>query len=98
MEPVRTCVGCRKRCAQAELTRLVLRDGQVVIDRSGRLPGRGAYIHPDRGCVELARKRRALPRALRAHGELDLGQLLAEVATIGDEGVIGDEPPMSARA
>lgn len=76
----------------------MLRVGQVVIDQAGRLPGRGAYIHLNLDCVELAQKRRALPRALRAHGELDLGQLLAQVATIGDEGVIGDEPPMSARA
>jgi uncharacterized protein len=28
------------------------------------MPGRGAYLHADPACLELARKRRALDRAL----------------------------------
>lgn len=29
-------------------------------------PGRGAWIHPDPACVQAARRRRALERAMRA--------------------------------
>ena len=36
----------------------------MEVDRQGRKPGRGAYLHPSSDCVELARKRRALERAL----------------------------------
>jgi predicted RNA-binding protein YlxR (DUF448 family) len=36
------------------------------------LPGRGASVHPDPRCVDLAEKRRAFPRALRLPGPLDL--------------------------
>jgi predicted RNA-binding protein YlxR (DUF448 family) len=32
----------------------------------GSAPGRGAYLHSDRACVEMARKRRALERSLKA--------------------------------
>ncbi len=34
-------------------------------DPAGRMPGRGAYLCPDRACFETARKRHALDRALR---------------------------------
>ena len=39
-------------------------DGGVEVDRQGRLSGRGAYVHPSSDCLETARKRRALERAL----------------------------------
>ncbi len=38
----------------------------MSVDQTGRAPGRGAYLHPVRACLELARKRRALERALQA--------------------------------
>lgn len=40
-------------------------DGEVSVDSQGRAPGRGAYLHPDPECVRLARRRRALERALK---------------------------------
>jgi len=65
--PVRTCVACREEAGKAELIRFVRRpDGSVVVDASGRQPGRGAYLHAAPACLELARKRRALDRALGA--------------------------------
>jgi predicted RNA-binding protein YlxR (DUF448 family) len=76
---VRTCVGCRARAAKTALLRVVVVDGQLVVDPAGRLPGRGASVHPDPQCVDLAEKRRALPRALRVPGPLDLGPLRTHV-------------------
>jgi predicted RNA-binding protein YlxR (DUF448 family) len=35
------------------------------------LPGRGAHLHRDPACLELAERRRAFPRALRVTGPLD---------------------------
>jgi predicted RNA-binding protein YlxR (DUF448 family) len=35
------------------------------------MPGRGAHLHRDLGCLELAARRRAFPRALRVPGPLD---------------------------
>jgi uncharacterized protein len=48
---------------------------QAVPDPRGRLPGRGAYVHRDSGCLDLAERRRAFPPALRLTGPLDTGAL-----------------------
>ncbi len=65
--PVRTCVACRQEAGKAELVRVVRRpEGGVELDRTGRAPGRGAYLHAAAECVAGARKRRALDRALGA--------------------------------
>ncbi|MEP6464076.1 MAG: YlxR family protein [Frankiaceae bacterium] len=66
--PVRTCVGCRKRGSKAEFVRVVVVRNQLVPDLRGRLPGRGAHIHPDPGCLDLAERRQAFSRALRRPG------------------------------
>lgn len=70
-EPVRTCVGCRTKAAASGLLRVVAVDGILVPDPRRRYPGRGAWVHPDVGCLRLAELRRAFPRALRAAGALD---------------------------
>jgi len=64
---VRTCVGCREEAGKRGLIRLVRGpDGTVCTDPTGRAVGRGAYLHGDVTCVEQARRRRALERALKA--------------------------------
>jgi predicted RNA-binding protein YlxR (DUF448 family) len=45
--------------------RLALRNGDVVVDRDARLPGRGAWIHPRRDCAAEAARRDAFARAFR---------------------------------
>ncbi|MFP3713589.1 YlxR family protein [Puerhibacterium sp. TATVAM-FAB25] len=81
---MRTCVGCRERDLRSALLRLVLAPATtappsspeggpaVVVDERKALPGRGAWLHPDRACLDLAVRRRAVPRALRTAGPLDL--------------------------
>jgi hypothetical protein len=69
-------VGCRTRAAKFELLRVVARaDGTLVVDSRGRLPGRGAHVHPDPACVDLAERRKAFSRALRLHGQVDLSPI-----------------------
>ncbi|HEV7906882.1 MAG TPA: YlxR family protein [Pseudonocardiaceae bacterium] len=72
ISPVRTCVGCRTRTLPSELLRVVVVDGTVVPDTCRRLPGRGAWLHPDLDCLRDAERRRAFPRALRVQGTLDV--------------------------
>ncbi|WP_055590252.1 YlxR family protein [Peterkaempfera griseoplana] len=69
--PERTCVGCRRRAAKQELLRVAVVEGVCVPDLRGALPGRGAHLHPDPGCLDLAVRRRAFPRAFRLQGALD---------------------------
>ena len=69
---MRTCVGCRRRTTAAELLRVVVGPGhRLVPDPRRRAPGRGAWVHRDPGCVDLAERRRAFVRALRVPGLLD---------------------------
>jgi uncharacterized protein len=65
-EPVRTCVACRTEAGKRAMVRIVRRaDGSAAVDRTGHAAGRGAYLHADRACIEIARKRKALERALK---------------------------------
>lgn len=69
--PIRTCIACRGREAQADLIRLVRVGDDVVDATSPRLPGRGAYLHS--GCIDLAVKRQAIRRAFGQGAQLRLG-------------------------
>ena len=96
-EATRTCVGCRSRADKSDLLRVVaveagagLNAARVAVpDPRGRLPGRGAYVHRDPGCLDLAERRRAFPRALRVPGPLDTGavrQWIEDQVTGQEEG------------
>ena len=52
MTPIRTCIGCGRPDAKSALTRLAARDGAVVADAAASLPGRGAYLHRRRECLD----------------------------------------------
>jgi len=73
--PLRTCVGCRERAERSRLLRVVVsrvQGGNVLVpDLRSALPGRGAWVHPDLGCLDLAARRRVFPRALRVSGPVD---------------------------
>ena len=75
MEPVRTCLGCRRRADKSSLLRVVARNGEVVVDSSAALFGRGAWVHPTFECVEVSIARKAFGRALRADGSLRVEQV-----------------------
>lgn len=76
---VRTCLGCRQRSDKTDLVRVVaVQESTAVVvtpDPLGTLPGRGAHLHPTTRCLDLATRRKAFGRALRAEGPLDLSQL-----------------------
>ena len=59
--PERRCVGCGERKEKRELIR-VLRtpEGEIVLDRTGKRSGRGAYLCPNAECLRKARKTRLL--------------------------------------
>ncbi|MDQ3887557.1 MAG: YlxR family protein [Actinomycetota bacterium] len=79
-DPVRTCVGCRTREATTGLLRVVAVDGMLIPDPRRRLPGRGAWLHPDPECLRAAERRRAFPRALRTQGPLDTAAVRIHLA------------------
>ncbi|MDF2501034.1 MAG: hypothetical protein K0Q77_1748 [Anaerosporomusa subterranea] len=64
--PNRMCVGCQDSKSKKELLRVVRTpDGEIRIDPTGKLAGRGAYICPDPACFAKAYKEKRLERALK---------------------------------
>ncbi len=77
-KPQRTCLGCRNSKDKQELIRIVRTpEGEVLIDRTGRKNGRGAYICPDPECLRLAVRSKALGRALETEIPAGLYEMLA---------------------
>ena len=79
-QPVRTCLGCRRKRERKELSRLALKndpDGAKVISDEGQcLGGRGAWLCRDSvGCFDSALKKNAFNRAFKVSGFLDLTEI-----------------------
>ena len=62
--PQRTCVGCREILPKRRMVRIVRTAAEVRVDPTGKLAGRGAYLHDRRECWELG-LRGALAHALK---------------------------------
>ena len=84
MPVMRTCVGCKERAEKSSLLRFVAAGDVIQPDPQARLPGRGAYLHPSSVCLDLARRRRAFPRALRTAGSLSLVPLAVYLCGAAD--------------
>jgi uncharacterized protein len=54
--PQRTCVGCRTVLPKRSLIRLVRQAEGVLVDPTGKMAGRGAYLHNRRSCWEKGLK------------------------------------------
>lgn len=79
--PIRTCVVCREKDAKREFIRIVRTpDSDVVIDRTGKMNGRGAYLCTRRSCWERAADGPALAQALRTELSSDVRATLREYA------------------
>ena len=63
--PQRQCMGCRERKEKRRMIRVVRTpEGNVNLDFSGKMNGRGAYICPDPECLKKALRSKALDRSL----------------------------------
>lgn len=62
--PLRMCIGCREMKPKQELYRVVKTpEGEILIDKTNKLSGRGAYICKCTDCLKKAEKSNALARA-----------------------------------
>lgn len=63
--PERRCVGCMEMKPKKELLRIVRsKDGDISIDITGKMPGRGAYVCKNQGCFNEAFKTKRLDKSL----------------------------------
>lgn len=65
--PQRTCMGCNEKKDKKDLIRVVKSsNGEINIDKSGKMPGRGAYICDNIQCLEKAIKTKRIERVLES--------------------------------
>lgn len=100
----RTCVGCNGTGDASELIRVVAApmapgettrseqaasDGvHVLIDLVGKLPGRGAWVHPQPACLARACSR-GLAKAFGARVKTTLAELLEQLRTAAERRLAG---------
>ncbi len=65
--PLRMCIACRELMPKQEMLRVVRNgEGEIKLDFSGKLPGRGAYLCNKEECVKKLRKARLLHKTFSA--------------------------------
>ena len=79
-EPQRTCIACRQKTDKRRLTRIVrTAENQVVVDKTGKQNGRGAYVCDQPACWQkISSKPGILNQALKTKMS---SENLAEIAT-----------------
>ena len=81
-QPLRTCIATRTVAPASQLLRCVAQhndDGtvEIVPDPQRRLPGRGAWITPQRDLIKTANDRQAFRRAFKLKvGSVGIAQVL----------------------
>lgn len=66
--PLRSCVVTGEKLDKRELLRIVRsKDGEVKVDLTGKMNGRGAYIKRDVKVLEEAIKKKSLERKLECN-------------------------------
>ncbi len=59
----RMCMGCNTKKDKRELIRIVInKEGDISLDKTGKLAGRGAYICDNIDCLEKVIKSKRLER------------------------------------
>ena len=85
--PMRKCLGCQTSKPKKELVRIVRTpEGEICVDVSGKLNGRGAYICPDAECLKSAVKGRRLESSFEMQIDKDvIEKLIAEITEISKQ-------------
>ncbi len=71
--PMRRCCGCMESRPKGDMIRIVLTEGGLAADESGRAAGRGAYVCPKASCIKKAMAKGGINRSL--HQQLEKKQV-----------------------
>lgn len=73
--PLRKCVATGEQLPKKELIRVVKnKEGQIFVDATGKMNGRGAYLKRSLEAIEIAKKKGSLKRSL----EIDIPEEIYE--------------------
>ena len=76
--PLRTCIACKESKPKKELIRIVKTDESYVLDKSGKMNGRGAYICNNEACLEKLCKQKLLNKAYKQNVSHEVYERLKE--------------------
>ena len=64
--PLRKCTGCNEMKPKKELIRVLkTTEEEIILDKTGKKNGRGAYLCNSLDCLKQARKTKGLERSLQ---------------------------------
>ncbi len=64
--PMRKCIGCGEMKDKKAMIRVIKSsEGEISLDVTGRMNGRGAYLCNNRECLDKAIKQRGLERSFQ---------------------------------
>ena len=71
--PLRMCIACREMKPKKEMLRIVKNAaGEIRLDFSGKLPGRGAYICNSEACIKKLNKAKLLHKTFSCEVDADV--------------------------
>ena len=77
--PLRQCIVCRESKPKKELIRIVkTADNDFVLDKTGRVNGRGSYICNSNECMEKLFKQKSLNKAFKTNIPQEVYERLKE--------------------
>ena len=77
--PLRQCVGCGEMKDKKSMYRVIKTpENEIILDKTGRKNGRGAYLCPDMECLKKAIKSKGLERSLKVKIPEDIYAKLEE--------------------
>ena len=83
--PMRQCIGCGEMKPKRELIRVVKpKEGEISLDLTGKLPGRGAYLCRNAECLRMAQKNRRLERSFSCKVEPEVYEVMLRVLSEAD--------------
>ena len=66
--PQRTCMGCNEKKDKKDLIRIVKnKANEILVDKTGKLNGRGAYICNNVECLEKLKKSKRLNKVFETN-------------------------------
>ena len=78
--PLRTCIVTKENLPKSELLRIVRTpDGDIEVDETGKLNGRGAYIKKDLSVLESLQRSKILEKKLECKIEDSVYEKIKEI-------------------
>lgn len=64
--PLRQCVGCNEMKSKKEMLRVLkIAENEVILDATGKMNGRGAYLCKNEECLKKAIEQKGIERSLK---------------------------------